>query len=118
MWLYCTAGFFSVVQKPVTPGAPAGLLVVRARANGDLERLRAEYLPELGEIIATPHGDYKYRAACTHEALARAMAKIAQEIDYPNFKSEVSAAQGYSRAHVYLDVWRATLGLERMLPDG
>jgi len=114
MWIFTTFGFFSVVQKPVSPGAPSGKLVIRSRVPGDLEALKADYMPEMGEIIATPDGDYKFRAAITHAAFAEGMAKVALDIDYDNFKTEVSMRAGYDRAQVYHEVWKAAFGLERM----
>jgi hypothetical protein len=114
MWLFTTVGFFSVVRKPVAPGAPAGMLVVRARVPGDLEALREKYMPELQGTFYTPDGDYKYRAAITHTDFAAGLAKIALDIDYDNFKTEVSIRQGYDRAHVYMGVWKAAFELERM----
>jgi hypothetical protein len=114
MWIFTTVGFFSVVQKPVSPGAPKGLLVIRARVPGDLEALKAEYMPGMGEIVATPEGDYKFRASITHKAFAEGLAKAALDIDYDNFKTEISMRAGYDRAHVYSEVWKAAYGLERM----
>jgi hypothetical protein len=50
MWLFTTFGFFSVVQKSHSDG-----LTVRARDAADLDRLRAEYLPELSATVTPLH---------------------------------------------------------------
>ena len=100
MWLFTPFGFFSVIQKPDEAN-----LQVRARVKEDLEALRDRYLPEIDNIIETPHGDYRYRALVTHEAFARAAAGIVKDLHYPNFKNEVARQQGGDRAHRYAEIW-------------
>jgi hypothetical protein len=112
MWLFTTIGFYSIVEKPLD-GKP-GALQVRARVAGDLEALREKYLPELSETVATPHGDYKFRAAISHADFARGLAALAQDLHYDNFKSAVGREQGYEREHVYHGVWSATMQLEHL----
>lgn len=107
MWIFTTIGFFSVVQKPGDDQ-----LTVRARFDGDLDRLRDRFLPELGPAKRTPDADYLYRARVEQAAFAQAMAKIAADIDYSNFKSAVGARQGHDRAHVYADVWSVLYGAQ------
>jgi hypothetical protein len=86
MWLMTTIGFFSIVRKPGDAE-----LTVRARAQGDLEALRKEYLPGLGPIRAGGGTDYPYRARIAADALAAAVARMVADIDYPNFKDSVAA---------------------------
>ena len=100
MWIFSTVGFFSVVQKPGDDQ-----LTVRTRFDGDLDRLRERFMPELGATTKTPKADYLYRARVDQAAFAEAMARIAADIDYSNFKSAVGSRQGHARAHVYADVW-------------
>lgn len=100
MWLTTPIGFFSVVQKPGD-----AQLTVRARIAEDLDRLRADYLPELGPTVATPGADYQHRACAPHGAVGRALERLALALHYANFKSEVAKRQGPGRAHVYADVW-------------
>jgi 8-oxo-dGTP pyrophosphatase MutT (NUDIX family) len=111
MWLFTNFGFFSVVQKAGEPH-----LTVRARVRGDLQRLRHRYLPALGEPVHLPNHDYPWRAHCSHDALAAAMARIAADVDYPNFKNEVRARMGAARAHAYHAVWDAMYGYEEDAP--
>ena len=92
MWLLTTFGFFSIVEKPEDRGA--GMVTVRARVRGDSKSLRAKYLPGLGEIEGTPERDYAWRGRVTKSDLAAALGRIALDIDYANFKSEVAAAHG------------------------
>jgi hypothetical protein len=100
MWLQTTIGFFSIVQK-----AGEAHLTVRARARGDLERLRDEYLPELGPIREGEGTDYRYRATAPHDAVAQAVGRLVTDITYPNFKNEVKRRMGPARAATYSEVW-------------
>ena len=108
MWLITTIGFFSAVQKPGDTE-----LTVRARARADLDRLREQYLPELGETIEGAGTDYAYRAKVSHEAFARASAAMVSDIDYGNFKNEVARTSGRDRATVYGGVWVELLALQQ-----
>lgn len=115
MWLFTTVGFFSVVEKSIDGfEGEHPMLAVRARVEGDLEALRERYMPELAETVATPDGDYKFRAAISHEAFSRGLAKLGGDVHYENFKNEVARRQGYERAHAYHDVWAAAMQLNRM----
>lgn len=100
MWVLTTFGFFSTVRKPGDDH-----LTVRARNAGDLDRLRDRYLPALGETIEGAGSDYRFRAAADAEEFAEAMAAVARDIDYANFKSEVNRRMGPRRSHVYGRVW-------------
>ncbi len=108
MWLATPLGFYSAVQKPGDEH-----LTVRARVRADLDRLRARACPTLGPTIAGGGTDYPYRAVCSHQAWAEALAALGRGIDYGNFKATVADRQGYGRAQVYGRVWQALLALER-----
>lgn len=102
MWLLTPIGFFSAVCKPGDAG-----LTIRSRVAGDLDALRNQYLPTLSATQAGGGSDYPYRARCSHEDWASALSRMALDIDYANFKTEVAKRQGYERAHVYSEVWSA-----------
>ena len=89
---------------------------MRARVESDLETLRTRYLPELTPTVAHAGTDYAYRGTCTADAWAAALGKMAHDIDYSNFKSEVARRQGSARAHVYGKVWGALVALEATAP--
>ncbi len=99
MWIFTDRGFFSVVQKP-----GEDRLTVRARLEGDLERLREEF-PTLGPTVVTPDADYLFRATISHADFAAGMHKMASEIGYSNFKDRVHDAQGREREWLYHSVW-------------
>ena len=109
MWLFTKSGFYSVVRKP----EDGPRLTIRSRARADLVALRRDYLPNLSRIVERPQADYQFRAFASRRDFARAAAKIASEIDYPNFKDEVRLELGQARAATYHRVWVALLELER-----
>lgn len=111
MWLVTDFGFFSVVQKP--GDAEAGTLTVRARVRGDLETLRDTHLPELGPIREGAGTDYACRAQAPRAAVAAAMARAVEAIDYDNFKNSVRKRQGRERESVLHDVWTDLMKLQR-----
>lgn len=98
MWLFCKQGFFSAVQHK----DDEGLIHVRARFSGDLERLCRTYRVKT-RIEYTPDGDYHYRADFSRVAWRRIVAAEAGGIDYTNFKNEVH--DGTARDDAYFEVW-------------
>lgn len=103
MWLITPVGFFSVVQK--ASDIAADTLTVRARVRGDLDALREQYLPGLGEVQESKTNDYRLRAVAPRAEVAAAMASMVDQLQYSNFKSQVAKVQGTARAHLYHDVW-------------
>lgn len=103
MWLITPVGFFSVVQKPAD--VAAGTLTVRARVRSDMDALREAILPELTPTKETASADYRFRAQAPKKAVAAALAKLAESIDYSNFKDVVAKRQGKEREHLYHGVW-------------
>lgn len=99
MWLLIPEGFYSIVRKRGETD-----LCIRARVAEDLDRLRSSYLPSLSATKETPGGDYRYRAWINSDDLATGLERIAERLDYDNFKSEV-AKHDPDRAHVYSRVW-------------
>ena len=115
MWFITSIGFFSIVRKP--EDVASGTLTVRARVRGDLEALR-KACPELGEIEESPHNDYRFRARGPKATVGAALARLAEEIDYDNFKAAVGARQGCERAEVYHGVWDVLYRLQSAAKGG
>ncbi|MFN4014221.1 MAG: NUDIX domain-containing protein [Reyranella sp.] len=103
MWLITPVGFFSIVQKPAD--VAAGTLTVRSRVRSDLDALRAAFLPELAPTEESTSTDYRFRAQAPKASVAAALAKLANSIDYSNFKDVVAERQGKDRARLYHGVW-------------
>lgn len=112
MWIFSKVGFFSVVRNNQGDG-----VLVRARVRKDLVELRDTYAPTLGEITHDKLRDYPYRAKLSLDDLAQVMARIALDIDYSNFKSEVARRQGWERERHYHKVWDVMYDLEEKLKD-
>ena len=100
MWLFCKSGFFSAVRHNAKPG----VIHLRARFKGDLERLLAAHGVR-AKITETPLRDYRFRADIKKADWTRIVAAEADAIDYCNFKNAVHDGTGRDRA--YLDVWCA-----------
>lgn len=128
MWLFTKAGFFSAVQcsvetpheSKVFPKMKTGetaldYVSIRARIAGDLERLRADYAPELGPTIELPGRDYPYRAYLAKEKFAEALCRAALDIDYGNFKDMITREFGRARHDLYAKVWGVMFGSNEKL---
>ncbi len=103
MWLLTPYGFFSIVEKP--GDSADGALTVRARVRSDLDALRSAVLPELGPTEEGKNTDYRFRARAPRAAVAAAVARLVETLDYSNFKNAVADRQGSKRAKLYHDVW-------------
>lgn len=70
------------------------------------------YLTSMSEIVESDHSDYRYRTFAARESVSLAIANLSADIDYCNFKSEISDTQGYARAALYGEVWQVLYGLQ------
>ncbi|MDO4576223.1 MAG: hypothetical protein Q4D98_13530 [Planctomycetia bacterium] len=100
MWLFCRSGFFSAVQHFEN----AEVIHVRARFEGDLERL-CETHGVTADVKETPGNDYRFRMDFDRETWARIVSEEAEAIDYTNFKNAVH--DGTVRDRAYMDCWAA-----------
>ena len=103
MWLFCKSGFFSAVVNRDNPS----YVHVRAMLAGDLERLIESHGLTGVAVTETRDADYRFRCDVRREDWKRIVAEEAEDIDYTNFKSEVSE-YGYGfRDGAYMAVHRA-----------
>jgi hypothetical protein len=93
MWLFLSDAFLSVVAHRDDPG----MLLVRARANGDIQRV----FP-LAQVTETPDADYRYRATLPRQEVALALAAQVEGIGYDNFKGSIHERD---RHDACMDVW-------------
>lgn len=93
MWIFLNNAFLSIVDK----GGDGSTLLVRARQEGDIERV----FPK-ADVKETPRNDYRYRARLGREEVAQAVAESVRAIGYPNFKATVKEPD---RHDAYLGVW-------------
>ena len=102
MWVFTETGFVSVVRKNDRPD----LYTVRSRDPQSLEPLAAMAKVE---IVASPLGDYPYRAFVEPAVFTEWLADQASQIEYSNFKSRVSQTRGLDYTDALHDVWVAML---------
>jgi hypothetical protein len=111
--IICTYfGMFMPALRPAKSIPPGDnrVIQVRSRRKIDLDRLRALYMPDLGETIRLPNTDYQYRAYCTRRDLADALALIAMDIDYLKFKdTPKQKLKDYALTNAYNKIWHAAL---------
>ena len=101
MWLFTKHGFFSAVCARQGDGShtqpvDSGRIMVRARVRRHLDALKARFTDLLGgcEIHESAATDYAYRLFVPKTAWAQVVARLAQEISYDSFKSEVVRHEG------------------------
>lgn len=123
MWVFTKHGFFSAVcarQGSGKHGQPVDLnrIMVRARVRAHLEALKKRFPDLLGqcEIQEFAGTDYAFRIFVAKCLWSQALAGLAEETDYDNFKSEVARQQGKAGAayeRSLHDVWSAMYKLQR-----
>ena len=89
--------------------AKPNTILLRARVEGDLERLAEAHQIDL-RIEHTPEADYAFRAELSAAEWTRAVMEESDAIDYGNFKNAVH--DGTARDDAYLDVWSVMCGLQ------
>jgi hypothetical protein len=88
MWLFTKHGFYSATRSNTVKG----FMQIRARCRGDLENLKREF-KLTGAIIETPQADYRWRIVCRPTTWEMLALKLAQDVDYSNFKNSVGDDQ-------------------------
>jgi hypothetical protein len=119
MWIITTIGFFSVVQKPWDDADDT--LTVRARVRADLEGFievanEGFHQTRVTDIVEDPKADYRFRIRLPRTVVDATLVRLAERIDYDNFKDAVSTRQGHERAATYSRVWSDLLQLQRLEP--
>lgn len=107
MWVMASFGILmpSVRPEGTIPEGDDRAIQIRVRRLVELERLKALYMPEMGEVIFMPNTDYEYRTYCTHAQLGEVLARIAMDIDYTKFKP-TTERHGDSKLHAaYNSIW-------------
>lgn len=102
MWITLNDAFVSVVAHRDKPD----ILLVRARFEGDLQRLFPAFADR---VHRTPSADYLFRVEVPRQAVASVMAEQIVGIQYPNFKNSV---REHWRHDVYSRVWGVFYGAQ------
>lgn len=108
MWVFTPEGFYSVVQK--RQDRKKNTLTIRTRNRADIDSLVANHFPK-ARPYRVDGSDYEWRIRVPKKGWARAVQRMAMDIDYANFKDEVTRRQGWDRHDVYLRVWSALLAI-------
>lgn len=102
MWVFSTAGFFSITVSSDDPTK----MQVRARERVDLENFIAAAEVDGAEIIETPRADYQFRVILEPADAVNGIAILAAQIDYTNFKGAVAATPSQRhKEHGLHDIW-------------
>jgi hypothetical protein len=116
MWIFTRDSFVSISEHP----EESRLLQIRARIDGDIERL----FPE-AQVVETPDEDYRFRTAISRDRVAQAIALRIGHIDYQSISGSIEDAERWG---VYVQVLTAmqeeqqrrldrNLELERKIPN-
>lgn len=105
MWLFCKSGYFSAVKHNAKPNT----ILLRARVEGDLERLAEAHEIDM-RIEHTPEADYAFRAELPAVEWTRVVMEESDAIDYGNFKNAVH--DGTARDDAYMEVWCSMRNLQ------
>ncbi len=99
MWLFTKQGFYSIVRKDGDEWH------VRARARTDLENLNR--LAETGHAIHRSEGaDYRWRMVVSGAEARALVGKLAEDIDYANFKGAVARTPGQAdKSGILHEIW-------------
>lgn len=125
MWVMTTTGFYSVIAfNPAKakadvidkiPAPPEDVLVLRCRVEADMEafvKIASEFTYGPIPYWRDDRADYMFRAFVTRSTWAAFLARQTHDLDYGNFKNEVTKQQGHPRHDVYMRVWTALLSLQ------
>ena len=97
MWIFTTSGFISAVQDPKDR-----TIIVRSRDRVSLTPIAGQFQVK---IKHTPYGDYPYRVIVSSEEFEAWVCKEASNVNYRNFKNEVSSVLGKKFASALSKVW-------------
>ncbi|HZH98269.1 MAG TPA: hypothetical protein VEX38_04805 [Fimbriimonadaceae bacterium] len=95
MWVFLNDAFLSVVAHRDLEG----MLLVRSRIEGDIERA----IPG-AEVFTNESADYLFRAVVSRDRFKECLCFAVDRIDYGNFKNSIEP-EDLQRRRAYHDVW-------------
>jgi len=105
MWIFLKAAFYSIVEDR----NDSDRLLVRARLEGDIERLWPD-----AEIEHNTGTDYAYRTYLRRTEVALVIAHAVLDIDYGNYKNSVADGR---RGGFYAQVWNIMWDMQQALKN-
>jgi hypothetical protein len=106
MWLFSQRGMFSVVQHR----DDESILIVKARAKGDIE----QYWPN-AEIERNEEYDYLYRANLRRNEVAYVIEQMVKDINYTSYKGEMDDRP--RRFPFYIRIWETLVDMQETFKD-
>lgn len=110
MWLCTQHGFFSAVRK-------GDEIHLRARVRYDLQELIALVWPATGKgrkILVWQDADYRYRIIITPAEFVDVAMKLAEHVDYSNFKSRIHESETQApKLSAYGRLWSNLMDLQK-----
>jgi hypothetical protein len=117
MWIATVSGFFSVVADTQRPGR----MLIRARCRADIFNLYHAHqgLKSMEPPTSDEMRDYRWRISIDRIDWIILAGRLAQEVDYPNFKSAVHEHANQSNKYgPYLQTWSTMKGVQdREVPE-
>lgn len=117
MWLFTTIGFYSIVRSSLEPDH----FQIRARKREHLVNLQEHMEYQfgrgcLGNIIACPDADYRWRLIVNQPRLETTLGELLAMVDYTNFKSAVHKQLPADAAYhaTLIPVWREMLVMQHL----
>jgi hypothetical protein len=118
MWIFSKTGFFSVVVD----SQREGFMLVRARCRRDVWNLYDKHAATLSSIEppkSSETRDYRWRLSIAKQDWIQLAARLAAQIDYSNFKSEVTKQPSQAnKSEAYHHVWQELWNVQRDETDG
>jgi hypothetical protein len=111
MWMATVSGFFSVVTDTQRPGR----MLIRARCRADIFNLYNAHqgLKSMEPPTSDEMRDYRWRISIDRIDWIILAGRLAQEVDYPNFKSAVHQHPDQSNKNgPYLQTWSTMKGVQ------
>lgn len=117
MWLFTTIGFYSIVRSNLEPDK----YQIRARKRAHLVNLQEHMAGPfsagfLGDIIACPDADYRWRIIATQDRLAVVLCELLALVDYTKVKPAVHKQLPTDAAYhaTLIPVWREMLVMQHL----
>jgi hypothetical protein len=112
MWIASKIGFFSVV----TDSKREGWMLIRARCRADIFNLYEGFGKQLASMeppTSDETRDYRWRLSISRADWITLAAKLAEEVNYPNFKSEVHRRPDqHNKSRPYVAIWSVMHGVQ------
>lgn len=106
MWLFSETGFVSAVVDPQNKNN----IVVRARDKKSLEPLMK--FAKVKMVYPKRYTDYPHRVIVTRQQYADWVLSLVEQMQYGNYKNQVTKTRGHDFAHPLHQVWSTMLQLE------